>query len=190
VEIPCGMRIPAWRPPPDTDGLDYTTAARLRNAHRAAMAVRWRFKSAREADADQGRLPPNWHDWMGCPAPKEQNRDGYGHPWCTCDSWEDTRPSRRFGALKAPSRVTEALQLVVVKTIDYHIGFPILSSHASPAPPARDQEMVEPPSPTGRRRHRRQRRRSSQALLASESAWGAGKRYSLSALLRACSRSR
>ena len=73
---------------------DLTGAAAIRAAYRRRMAIRWRHKPSRDEDAKAGRLPHDWHAWMGCPSEAYQ---GYG---CICDSWYERRSPKRFVGLK------------------------------------------------------------------------------------------
>ena len=136
------MPSPPWREPPDTSHLDeddpagMLEAARLRNAWRNVMAIRWRNPKCREQDKNLGRLPEKWHDWMHCPAP-----EGYGTNGCTCDIWLEKKKRKRYIAPRlrareeqhAPRCTSPAmphLNRLVIKTIDLHLGVPILLEHA------------------------------------------------------------
>jgi len=183
------MAAPSWRPPPATEGLSISAAARVRNRWRALLAVRWRYPEARAQDARLGRLPEDWHDWMHCPALDQE----YNRPDCTCDQWLHRRPPRRFGVPRG-KQIRQCLPwVVIVKSIDRVFPFPTLAPH--------DVTMASPPTRSPGRtagrgafrtartvqsrpdHHRRQTRRGS--VLSCQPTWLGGARCPVPAVRRA-----
>ena len=120
------MPIPDWSEMPESftgkkiDEEDLLAAAKIRNAHRALMSVRWRSKVARAADKKSGKLHIKWHEWMACPADSYQQANKDGSYICVCDSWSDAkrqqRPSRNRMDAWLVLRASEAA--LSVKSID------------------------------------------------------------------------
>ena len=127
----------------------------MRARHRAMMALRWRDLEARADDKAHGRLPIDWHAWMGCPAydPLQKPHDGYKQGGCICDvplrnspkqQREDTRAQRAMliahlrrpdaaDRLSSGPRQGSALPVGVewVETIDSTPESVILNPHTS-----------------------------------------------------------
>ncbi len=79
-----------WRPmpltPEDPEDPGWREGRATRARHRALMACRWRDLEARGEDKRAGRLPSDWHAWMGCPMSDPlQPNDGYLQQGCICD---------------------------------------------------------------------------------------------------------
>lgn len=98
------MGTPSWQPlpffDPETNEPPLVERARARANHRAIMAMRWRNQEARAEDRKLGRLPYDWHEWMGCP------HDQYGAKECTCD--RDMRNQQHPSVLRQRERAHRA----------------------------------------------------------------------------------
>lgn len=142
------MRSIPWEPMPETEELTLQSpkqAASVRAAYRRRMALRWRSIAARREDKAAGRLPAEWHDWMGCPG-----YEGYGGPLCTCDSWgkcarrHSSRlpvsvPPKRSAIVigqRLPQNLCGAEYIYFIEGIDCFGVLPIVPAHAIDVPRA------------------------------------------------------